>query len=179
MREGERDEARRETDSRYSLEKSSSAALLGCRPMSQALWGRAVLFLIAGAGVLVVTGCGGGDGSPSVPTGPLVDYSACFTGKEKALAEENEAAFRAGLHHPASVTKQPKGNLPTIEERFTGGVQLCSSRLLLRNKEAALKVESERCAEWKEDKHSVIEALAGQPAIDVEQRLVEYRVLCV
>ena len=147
--------------------------------MRQALRGRAALFLIASAGVLGVTGCGGGgDESPSVPTGPLVDYSACFTGKEKALAEENEAAFRAGLHHPASVTKQPKGNLPTIEERFTGGVQLCSSRLLLRNKEAALKVEAERCAEWKEDKHSVIEALAGQPAIDVEQRLVEYRVLC-
>lgn len=126
---------------------------------------------------IFAAGCGGG-GSASVPTGPLVDYAACFTGKQKALAEENEAAFRAGLHHPASVTKQPKGNLPTIEERFTGGVLLCSSQLLLKSKEAALKVEEERCAEWMEDQHSVIKALAGQPAIDVEQRLVEYRILC-
>jgi len=126
---------------------------------------------------ILAAGCGGG-GSASVPTGPLVDYAACFTGKQKALAEENEATFRAGLHHPASVSKQPKGNLPTIEERFTAGVLLCSSQLLLKGKEAALKVEEERCADWTEDQHSVIKALAGQPAIDAEQRLVEYRVLC-
>jgi hypothetical protein len=108
----------------------------------------------------------------------LVDYATCSTGKERTLDERNEAAFRAGLHHPASVTKQPKGNLPTVEERFTAGVQLCSSQLLLRSKETALEVEAERCAEWKKDRHSVAEALTSLPAIDIEQRLVEYRVLC-
>ncbi len=146
--------------------------------MSPALRRQAVLFLLAAASALTVASCGGGE-SASVSTAPLVDYAACFTGKVRALAEENEAAFRAGLHHPASVTVHPKGNLPTLEERFTGGVQLCSSHLLLRSKEAALEIEAERCAEWKEAKHSVIEALAGLPsAIDVEQRLVEFRVLC-
>jgi hypothetical protein len=130
------------------------------------------LIAAAGAGVLALTGCGGGDESASVPTGPLVDYVTCTSDKGR----EDVAAFRATAHHPGMAGKRRKGRgYPTIREAFEATVTLC----VFPNNKAAIEIEQEeRCAEWKNDHHAVVKALTALSLADIEQRLVEYRVLC-
>lgn len=162
--------------------------------MSRALRGLAVLFLMAGAVALSVTGCGGGGGGDSIsttavnPAKPLIDTTYC--GK---LGQQNLNTARKAIRvftHRIDQGDEVAANEKFLREAEEGrevDLEACAvqQEIIAVQQEArggepgSLEELESRCDEYNADEHAVFKALAesGNTRATLE-RLPEYRVVC-